>query len=479
MAEKKAEKKAGGDNGITDIPHEDVSQTVRTQTAEVMVNQQIRMEIKKFNLADAAIAAMKEKYGALTIKGPEDKEGYKAVKEAWNDTRSKRTGLEKKGLEIRSGYTVIGKAIKKEEDRLVELLDPLETDLYKKWKDIDDEKDRIKKAKEEAEQRELMARIEEVMGLGMTLRDGMYVIGDTISMDVASLRALPADQYDKFKGVVKAKAAELKKISDDLAEQKRQDGIKLKAEQDKLKREQDELQKQKDDLQRQQEQLKKDQESAAKVKREMRTSKLLNLGMTYAQRADLFEFDNGFKSVTHGGALLFDMDDYGFEEHFKVIDGLIKESKDGKERHDEELEKGKRALETRKNFIAKAMETAGLVFSYTAQSFQWEDKNTAIEVKFADLILLDEAAITLKANDLATQIGDAKKLTIDSNKKAKDEADKEAKLALNDRDRFFADVAGLEAIVGEIKPAEYKTKKFQVIATKLKADITNVLKALK
>src|SRR5687767_9052478 len=148
---------------IEDIPHEPIESqqaeqgAPKVEEAEVIDDQKnleltISREIKRFQLADAGIEQLKKQYGDLVITGIDDKDGYKAVKAAWNEVRSKRTGLEKKGLAIRTDYTVVTKAVKKEEDRLIDLITPLEDGLYKKWKAIDDEKEAEKKRKEKEEQ---------------------------------------------------------------------------------------------------------------------------------------------------------------------------------------------------------------------------------------------------------------------------------------------------------------------------------------
>ena len=48
---------------------------------DVTVEEVISTEIKKFNLADAKIAELKETFKDLEISGVEDKDGYKAVSE--------------------------------------------------------------------------------------------------------------------------------------------------------------------------------------------------------------------------------------------------------------------------------------------------------------------------------------------------------------------------------------------------------------
>src|SRR3972149_619815 len=374
----KAAKKKGPASGVQeahtiDVEHEVIETTTATNKENggaILVDDQtrIKMEIAKLNVADAGIAVLKEKYGTLVIADASDKKGYEAVKKAWNEVRSTRTALEKKGLEIRNQFKVITTAVKAEEERLIESLDPLETDLYKKWKAIDDEKERAKKEQEEAEQKQLMARVEEVQTLGMAFKDGFYQIGDTIAVDVASLRMYNDEQYAKLKGAIDAKK------------------------------------KQQDQLREQQEQLKRDQDAAAKIKRDNRINKLVALGMTYNERTDLFVHDNGFRTTTHGGADRVSLDGSGFDEHAKIIAGHITDNIADKAKHDQEVEAERQALENHKKFIAATMDRAGLNFSYTAQSFTWEDKNTAIEVTFAELIPLTEPEVSEKAQAIQAPI---------------------------------------------------------------------------
>lgn len=468
---KKTTAPPAGDNGqhVQDIPHEEVKSAadqVQSQTTEVMVNQQIRMELQKFNLADQAIAEMKKVYGALVIKGADDKEGYKSVKEAWNDTRSKRTGLEKKGLEIRQGYTVITKAVKKEEDRLIELITPLEDDLYAKWKAIDDEKERIKKEKEIAEQAELMARVEEIQLLGMRFYDGFYSIGEDISMDVATLRAMPEEQYAKLKTRIQAKAAEIKQLADKLAEEKRQAAAEFQRQQDQLKKEQDELRRQQEEMDKQRQDLENQRLEANKMKAEMRTTKCRSIGLEYDSRNGTFYFDNGWSEpITVPAIDVFAMDDSKFPGWSDGIVEMIKAKKDEKAKHDEEVKREQQALDDKKKFIAATFERMGMSFSYTAQAFQWEDKNTAISITFNELLHLSEVEISDKAGAVALNIDGAKKLTKEHDDKIAEQQRQEQEAAMGDKERFSVLVKSFGDIASAVKLETFKTKKWRTTAT--------------
>lgn len=484
MMATKAKKKAPGtgDNGaaVEDITHEEVPNTgnqVAITAKVITVEDQIKLELAKFNVADSAIAKMKQEYGALTITDPADKKGYEAVKKAWNHTRSTRTSLEKKGLELRGAYKVITTAISGEEDRLVDLITPLEDDLYKKWKAIDDEKERAKKEQEEKEQAQLMARVEEIQTLGMKFVDGFYQIGGTISVDVASLRGFNDAQFEKLKGAITAKKSELDKAEADRLEQVRLDNEQREREAQKLREDQKRLDDERAELDRQRKEIEDQRMDAARMKLENRSNQLTALGMK--TKGDQFVWDNGFSAVYLAHSSAENASPEEWRDKVAEVKQAILESTQAKEQHDREVEQEKKKLEDHKKFIAASMDRAGLSFSYSAQSFTWEDKNTAIEVTFAELIPLTEPEISDKAEALKVKIQEAKDLTADRDKKAKEAHDKEAKLALNDRDRFFADVAGIEAILNEIKPAEYKTKEFKAMATRMKAEISNILTALK
>lgn len=514
---KAASKKPGGaantgtaNNHTQDIEHEVVAQEPGKETTTVAVEvitveQQIQNELAKFNLADQGIALLKEQFGALVINGPDDKIGYKAVKEGWNLVRSKRTGLEKKGKELRGDYTVITKAISGEEKRLTELITPLEDDLYKKWKAVDDEKDRLKKEQEEAEQKQLMARVEEVQTLGMTFTDGFYQIGGTISVDVASLRQFNDEQYGKLKQAIQNKKAEIDKAAADAEklrqeqeEQQRQDREKLEQEKAELRTQRREVRIGKlealgleisgtdadevavykfiklktaelldlstEDWNKQLQNITKNinefkQEETDRQLRIDRINKVKELG--FVLKGENFFFDNGHKTITHGITALTGLDEYGFGEHFKILADSVTEANQSKADHELQVEQEKKALEDHKKFIAATMDRAGMLFSYTGQAFYWEDKNTAITVKFSDLIPLSEPEISDKAADLQTQIAEAKKLTADADKAAKAQAEKEEKLGLDDKTRYAREHAMIAGAASNIVPADYKTKKYK------------------
>lgn len=485
MTDRKKKTGAGGDGPATiDIPHEEVKENGKASST-VTVSEippdsdeaRIKNEIAKFNVADSAIAQMKEVYGSLVIKDESDKDGYNQVKKAWNEVRTKRTSLEKKGLELRNQFKVITTAIGKEEDRLIDLITPLENDLYQKWKAIDDEKDRKKKEQEEAEGRQLMARIEELQTLGMKFRDGFYQIGDTITADVATLRAMPIDMFEKLKTAVKNKAAELQKIADDLAEQKRKDEAEQERQRQELKKQQDDLAEQQRQLQAQQDQLKRDQEEAARLKQELRLGKFLALGMT--QSADWLVYDNGFKSVSLSVPDIMAWTEESIPamvKDWKVqMDAIDREKTD----HQEQQKREKDEKERREKYIASCMEAIGMVYNWNMRNFQFKLGDIYTELGWNDFSGMDDGAIMAKAKEVREFILKSKKDHAAAEQKKEQDRQKAERLGMTDKTRWDREIEQTNAAALRIVPAEYKTVKYRDKAHNFLDQLTNLINEFK
>lgn len=473
MSDKKKKAQPGGDTGTAtlDITHEEMprsaSETQAITPVIETVEDQISHEIQKFNFPEAAINSLKEQYGGLTITGPDDKVGYKAVKEAWGLVRSKRTGLEKKGLELRNNFKVITTAISKEEDRLVDLLTPLEEELHAKWKKIDDDKERAKKEAEEAEGRRLMARIEELQTMGMSFKDGFYQIGETISADVATLRAMPDDTFEKLKKAVSAKADELKKAAELEKQRKEQEAAELKRQQDDLKRQQEQMAEQQRQLQAQKDEM-------ARQLREMRLTKLQALGME-------LEGDQVIKweSVRLYISPLIEMTADEFNHTVDITAEQIKELKN-KAAQEQERQKQEQAEKERKEkYIATVLETAGLRYNYAQRLFEYIDDAKKIKVEWPEMIILDDAAIALIGQEIAYQVIIAKKEQEQREKVKQAEEQKSARLALNDKQRWEREMEQMNAQALRIVPAEYKTEKAKKRAEQFQTRLTDLINEFK
>ena len=174
------------------------------EAKDITVEDVISTEIKKFNLADAKIAELKEQFKDLKISGVEDKDGYKAVSEAIKIARTYRTGVEKVRKQIKEDYLKTGRAIDEEAKRLTALLEEIENPLKDKKQEIDDEIQAEKDRKEAEAQAKTDKRVEELEAVGIKFDGRFYSIGGEISVDVVTIKDLSEEDFQELKSHVKS-----------------------------------------------------------------------------------------------------------------------------------------------------------------------------------------------------------------------------------------------------------------------------------
>ena len=174
------------------------------EAKDITVEDVISTEIKKFNLADAKIAELKEQFKDLEISGVEDKDGYKAVSEAIKIVRTYRTGVEKVRKQIKEDYLKTGRAIDEEAKRLTASLEEIENPLKDKKQEIDDEIQAEKDRQEAEEQAKTDKRVEELEAVGIKFDGRFYSIGEDISVDIVTIKDFTDEQFAEFKNRVSA-----------------------------------------------------------------------------------------------------------------------------------------------------------------------------------------------------------------------------------------------------------------------------------
>ena len=192
------------------------------------VESRIEFEIQKFNVADATIAELKEKFKDLEISGIDDKKGMKAVNEAIGIVRTLRTGVEAKRKDLKNFYLATGKGIDAEAKRITELLVDVENPLKEKKQAIDDEIKRIEEEKAELEQKRLDERVDQLKMSGIAFDGQFYSVGN-ISVDIVTIKDLSDELFDDLKSRVERESAliaEQKRIAD-LQESRRQQILPL------------------------------------------------------------------------------------------------------------------------------------------------------------------------------------------------------------------------------------------------------------
>ena len=174
------------------------------EAKDITVEDVISTEIKKYNLADAKIAELKEQFKYLEISGVEDKDGYKAVSEAIKIVRTYRTGVEKVRKQIKEDYLKTGRAIDEEAKRLTASLEEIENPLKDKKQEIDDEIQAEKDRQEAEAQAKTDKRVEELEAVGIKFDGRFYSIGEDISVDIVTIKDFTDEQFAEFKNRVSA-----------------------------------------------------------------------------------------------------------------------------------------------------------------------------------------------------------------------------------------------------------------------------------
>lgn len=369
---------------VQDVEHEEVKQNGHPAIIPQVLSEEqvISNEIQKFKVSDQRLQELQDQYGGLEIAGPDDKEGYKKVKEAWGVVRSTRTGLEKTGLELRRRFNAITKGIIKEEDRLSGPVGRLEADLYCKWKAIDDAKELEKAEKARAEQEILLARVNELIAAGMQQQDEFYQIGGTIAVDVATLRAFDAKRYNELLTAVRAKKSELDAAAEKAAEEQRQ----LQEKADRLKLETEEQEKR----------LAKLKADAAALVRKSRIAELEGLGLTFDSVKETFY--HGFNVAPYGWT--FAIDAYSDEDFKAVVSNISNELAT--------IKKAAADREEKQKHVWQVMHEAGTVYDYTVKGFVFKNDVLNYAISLQQLMQWDIADIEKTAAGIGKEIAEAK-----------------------------------------------------------------------
>lgn len=454
------------DQVTQDADHEVVSS--QPLTVVVTADQKAKNEIARFNIQRAWIAARKKEYENLKIAGVDDKAGQKSVHAAWQEIRGKRLLVASKHKEIKADYLQITRAIDGEKNELTTLLEEIENPLKAELDRIETEREEIKMRAENELQARLQTRVTELLEAGMAFNGFLYCIGDTISMDVVTLKGMDDATFMGLKNkVVEVKAAIDQAAADKAAAEQ--------AEKDRLEKQRLELQAKEEALQKREREM---QERLDKIEREearqllernqARAKSLEDLGMQFSQSNQVFQFGtfDGGRVAIPIGAVTTPAD----EDWNRVFKGLTEDIlaiKIKQERADadrKELEDKRAQLERRTAERVAELKALGFVFALgnyikypkhagsglvTMQSETvktWDAEAWEATKKTA----MDQIAATVKADDLQDQ-------------KLAEEAEAERLAGMNDSQRIKEYV---EKINAALKVPTLKTKKAQMAVAK-------------
>lgn len=165
----------------------------------------VTMEVMNYEKGSEDCKKLAKKYSKLKVKDQQDEEGYKSVKSAYNELVKIRTSTEKKRKELNEPYNSIKKGIDSYASENIvgvlsetEKLLKAEKDKFENW-----EKERLEREAAEAKKK-LEARVSELNAAGLVFDGQLYSIGESISMDLASIGKLSDSDYLLFLGKVQS-----------------------------------------------------------------------------------------------------------------------------------------------------------------------------------------------------------------------------------------------------------------------------------
>lgn len=143
---------------------------------------------KRYNVADAKIAELRDEYMPLTIAGLEDRRGYEKVHAARMVVRDLRITVDKTRKALKEDALEYGRKVDREAKRIIGQLEPIEEHLEAEEKRIDAEKERIKQEKQRETEAKVQKRIDALTAVGASINLGEIVQMTDMAFDFA-LRA--------------------------------------------------------------------------------------------------------------------------------------------------------------------------------------------------------------------------------------------------------------------------------------------------
>jgi len=115
----------------------------------------VKKELQRYNLPNAKIAEMKKELLILKVKDPKDLDAYALCKSKHQEVRDLRINIEKTRKVLKAGSLEFGRAVETEAKRLTLAMSEIETHLLIQRKVVEDEADRKRREREEAEAKRL------------------------------------------------------------------------------------------------------------------------------------------------------------------------------------------------------------------------------------------------------------------------------------------------------------------------------------
>lgn len=204
-----------------------------------------------FNITDAALAELAEKYSNLPA-DLSDKDNYRATQDAINDLRSYRPKIKDKGKNLKAEALAWQKKVVAEEKRLDDAICAMLNPLAERKKAYDDKIEAEKEARRKAEQARKDAHLDNINKIRLLISEAQGKNSEGIELVIAKLEGILIDHsFEEFEkealGVYDDTDFALRKMlldaqAQEEADRKRADeDARLKAEREAIEKEKAEL----------------------------------------------------------------------------------------------------------------------------------------------------------------------------------------------------------------------------------------------
>lgn len=231
------------------------------EVQEVSLEKVIETKLVQANVTDQVLAALKEKYGGMTLKALDDKESYLELKAAAKECAKVRTLTVKLCKEGRERAVKEQKLWIAKEKEIVTEVAVVEDKLDAEIKKFDDEVDRKINEEKQRQEEAYINRQAALTKMGAVYQNGCFVLGEA-EFEASLVKGASQDVWDE--AVIPKFKAEYEKI----------EAVKVKHEKERadheaaIKAEQNKLRQEQEAFRLQQEAFKKQQEETARIERE-------------------------------------------------------------------------------------------------------------------------------------------------------------------------------------------------------------------
>lgn len=309
----------------------------------------ISTQLERFVVTKEDLLTLVDQFKDLKIEGIEDKKGLAAVHEARMTLKKKRVDITNLGKGLREAATAFNKAVMARQDELVAVISPREEELESQEIAIAEEKERLKKQKEEEAFKRVQERISKLKAVGA--EHDFQELRDMPNQQFIDILEDHAAAWDKAQEQIRADKAEEKRVaevekrrlSDEKAEQDKE-RIRLEGVAAEQKRQQDLLNAEK-------EKLEKEKQSIIDAKERRREEMAQAIGMVESVYG--YEFPVSGVSFQWSQALT----DQEWGNEFKRIQGEHLKFLEEKSEREEQERIAKEAAEKKRqeDAVAKAL----------------------------------------------------------------------------------------------------------------------------